>query len=425
MIVGAIQMLLGGVTNEYWFGSFSRTAGGGTTFYQASSSGANIILSGRTNSLSSVFSVSNAGVINWSTSSFPTGSTDGSIFQGLFVSSANDIYVAGRAAAPASNNDISLAGLSSSGSVNFFRKGVRSGSAEEFLSGLAGDGTNLYATGVHGFSSGGSTTERDVYVAKYNTSGTLQWERQIGQGSTADIGNGIGIDSSANAYAVGSSLDGGSTNKCFIVKYNTSGTLQWQKLLADSTSSVFNGVAVSSTGDSYCVGYRIFTHPLIAKYNSSGTLSFQKELNFSSNYGAFNGSLVASDGFIYAVGYAQGARTMGLIAKYSTSGTLQWQRTIGHSSLNINLYSITVSISGAMYIAGDIGSNGFVASLPSDGTLTGTYGSYTYAASSYTDQSTSMTDSTPSFSSSTPSITYSSPSVTTASETLTVTKQTV
>jgi hypothetical protein len=345
----------------------------------------------------------------------------------LFVSSSNDIYVVGRAAAPASNNDVTLAGLSSSGSVNFFRKGARASQAEEILIGLASDGTNLYAAGTHGFSSGGPTSERDMYVAKYNTSGTLQWERQIGQGSTADLGNGIGIDSSANAYAVGNSLDGGSINKCFIVKYNTSGTLQWQKLLADgASSSQFNGVAVSSTGDSYCVGYRASTHPLIAKYNSSGTLSFQRELNFPSVYGSFNGSHFAIDGFIYAVGYAViSGRLAGLIAKYNTSGTLQFQRTIAHPSLNINIYSITVLTSGVMYLAGDVGSDGFVASLPSDGTLTGTYGSYTYAASSYTDQSTSMTDSTPSFSSSTPTITYNSPAVTTASETLTVTKQTV
>ena len=426
MIVGAIQMLLGGSSKDYWFGSFSRTAGGSTTFYQASSSGANIILSGRTNSLSSVFSVSSSGAINWVTSSFPNGYTDGSIFQGMYVSSSNDIYVAGRAAGAGDNNDITLASLTSSGSVNYLKKGGRGTGTEEFLTGLASDDTSLFVTGFHGFSNGGSTTERDLYVAKYNTSGTLQWQRYIGQGSTMDYGNGIGIDSSANSYSVGLSRDGGSNNKCFIVKYNTSGTLQWQRLLGDgSTNAQFNGTSVSSAGDSYCFGFRAATHPLIAKYNSSGTLSFQNELNFSSNYGAFNGGVLASDGFIYAVGYAQGTRTLGLIAKYNTSGTLQWQRTITHSSLNMNLYSVTVSADGVMYIVGDLGSNGFVASLPSDGTLAGTYGSYTYASSSYTDQSSSLTGSTPSFSSSTASITYTSPSITTASETLTITKQTV
>ena len=430
MIVGAVQMLFGGITNEYWFGIFTNSAGGNSRFYAAYPLGAGNIVAGitATGSLPAVLSISNTAVVNWATTSFPTTTDTGGELAGLYVSSSNDIYAAGRSSGALNNNDMLLASLTSAGAVSYLRKAARTAGTEEFLNDLVSDGTSLYVTGIHGFSSGGPTSERDMYVGKYNTAGTIQWENKIGHSSTEDSGNGIGIDSSSNVYSAGASLNGGSFNNGFIVKYNSSGSLQWQKLLTESSQHTnFSGITVSSAGDSYVVGYRRGNNPLIVKYNSSGSVSFQNELLISSpSYGSFYKVFLAADGFVYAVGYAQGpVYLIGLIAKYSTSGVLQFQRTIAHSSLNVEPNSITVSTSGVMYIVGRIGSNAFMAALPSDGTKTGTYGVYTYAASSYTDQATSLTESTPSFSSSSVSLTYSTPAATTASQTITVTKQTV
>lgn len=427
MIVGSIQMLLGGSAANYWFGIFTAT-GGSSRFYNVYPLGADLITVGDSPGGPSVFSITNSAVVNWATASFPTTTDTGGSFEGLFVSSSNIIYAAGRSSGNLNNNDMLLGTLTSSGAVTSLRKAARTAGTEEFLNALASNGTDLYVTGMHGFSNGGPASERDMYVGKYNTAGTIQWENKIGHSSTQDFGSAIGLDSSSNVYAVGQTNNGGSFSAGFIVKYNSSGSLQWQKILSDSSAyTVFSGITVSSTGDSYVVGGRLSNNPIIVKYNSSGSLSFQRQLLISSpSYGSFQEPFLAADGFVYVIGYAQGpVYEIGLIAKYNTSGTLQFQRTIAHSSRNVDLYNLYVTVEGIMYLAGEIGSDAFMTALPSDGSLTGTYGAYTYAASSYTDQTTSSTDSASSFSSSSVSLTYSTPAATTTSQTVTVTKQIV
>ncbi len=71
-----------------------------------------------------------------------------------------------------------------------------------------------------------------MLIAKYNSSGTLQWQRSLGTVSNPEEGWAIAIDPSENVYITGYADVAGQANNVIIAKYNTSGTIQWQKQLA-------------------------------------------------------------------------------------------------------------------------------------------------------------------------------------------------
>jgi len=104
----------------------------------------------------------------------------------------------------------------------------------DYANGVATDSSgNVYVTGgtkggLDGNTSAGNT---DLFVVKYNSSGTKQWTKQLGTSST-DLANGVATDPSGNVYVTGGTYGGldGNTNAgnadLFVVKYNSSGTKQ-------------------------------------------------------------------------------------------------------------------------------------------------------------------------------------------------------
>ena len=208
--------------------------------------------------------------------------------------------------------------------------------------------------------------------------------------SPQDFAYGITVDSSGNVYVCGFGNNSSGNGVQSISKYNTSGTIQWQRTLTDtytSPSDAAYGITVDSSGNVYVCGYGI---------NSSG-------------------NLVQS------------------ISKWNNSGTIQWQRTLTdtYSSPYGGAQGITVDSSGSVYVCG-FGRNSsgnlvqFIAKLPSDGSKTGTYSGtnfgVTYAASTWTAATSSWTSATSSWTAATSSWTSASSSWTSATSTWTTDK---
>ena len=85
---------------------------------------------------------------------------------------------------------------------------------------------NIYVTG---YSEGGldgntSSEKKDIFLAKYNSSGTKLWTKQLGS-SADDYGHGVG--SSNNIYVTGMTFgklannNNSGINDIFLVKYNS------------------------------------------------------------------------------------------------------------------------------------------------------------------------------------------------------------
>ena len=111
--------------------------------------------------------------------------------------------------------------------------------------------------GLDGNTNAGNT---DLFVVKYSSSGTKQWTKQFGS-SSRDSANGVAPDSSGNVYVSGRTnggLDGNNIagkSDLFVVKYNSSGTWQWTKQNGTDRYDEARGVATDSSGNVYVTGY--------------------------------------------------------------------------------------------------------------------------------------------------------------------------
>jgi hypothetical protein len=147
---------------------------------------------------------------------------------------------------------------------------------------------------VAGRTSVGSS-KSECFLAKYSGT-TLQWQTRISNPRTSSVYNvydfffSVAVDNYDNVYATGQygviknvsgtdyALDDG-----IVTKYNSSGTLLWQKLIANNINSgVANTNAANSTLDRFgnlyaaCLNYSSEDRTAIIKFNTDGTVNFSK-----------------------------------------------------------------------------------------------------------------------------------------------------
>jgi uncharacterized delta-60 repeat protein len=306
----------------------------------------------------------------------------------IAVDSSSNVYVVGMVTVSGAYLT-AVAKYNSAGTLQWQRQLGVPGSADSPGYAVAVDGSgNVYVGGSSDWDRGNA----DFMVVKYNSSGTLQWQVYLGGSGTDEI-YGLAVDSSANVYVTGIS-----SSDLLIVKYNTSGTVLFQRRLYSLVVDIGYGVALDSSGNIYIVGstgtnstYDI----LIAKYNNSGVIQWQRRL---SGAGVENGFSIAVDNSanVYVTGVANNDLQ---IAKYNTNGAIQWQRNIS-SAGNDTGYGIAATNAGEIVVVGTSTASGtndiLIAKLPDDGTKTGTYTvgsiSLTYAVSTLTDAAAGLTD---------------------------------
>ncbi len=281
--------------------------------------------------------------------------------QGVAVDSSGNIYVAGQTYSfgPASPNSASLSLLkyNPTGSLLWQRiwasTSIRS---YEYGKGVAVDVSgNIYVTGqTTSFGAGGI----DVMLLKFNSSGSLQWQKTWG-GSSGESGFGVAVDASGNIYVTGEEKSFGFYGDVFLLKFNSTGSLLWQKTWGGNAESTGWGVAVDSSGYVYLTGgTRIFgagvNDILLLKFDSSGGIQWQRTWGGSSDDEGY-GVAVDVSGNIYVTGktYSFGAGIADvLLLKFNSSGSLQWQKTWGGSDNDVGL-GVAVDSSGNTYVTGE------------------------------------------------------------------------
>jgi hypothetical protein len=193
----------------------------------------------------------------------------------------------------------------------------------------------------------------NAFVSKINPTGTaLVYSTYLG-GSRGDNAGGIAIDSSGNAYIVGSTdsadfpvtagafqrVKNGSLNNAFVTKLNSMGTaLLYSTYLGGSGRTGVNGsfgdsasaVAIDSSGNAYVIGAaRSFDFPVTQD-------ALQRVNNAPASYG--------SNAFL---------------TKFNSTGSALLYSTYLGGSNTDSVSSIAVTESGAVYLAGGAGSTDF------------------------------------------------------------------
>ena len=249
-------------------------------------------------------------------------------------------------------------------------------SSNDYAYGVATDSSgNVYVAGgtnggLDGNTNAGNT---DLFVVKYNSSGTKQWTRQLGS-SSRDSANGVATDSSGNVYVTGMTnggLDGcknAGIEDLFVVKYNSSGTKQWTNQLGSSSRDSADDVATDSSGNIYVTGTTYSeldgntsagkADLFVVKYNSSGTHQWTKQLG-TDRYDEARGVATDSSGNVYVTGYTEGGldgnTNLGkadlFVVKYNSSGTKQWANQLGTWDTDF-ANGVATDSSGNVYVTG-------------------------------------------------------------------------
>jgi hypothetical protein len=362
-----------------------------------------------------------SGVIQWQR---VLGGTGADAFKYVDVDSSGNVYVCGFTQVSGTAG-ILVAKYDTSGTIQWQR--TLDGAVTEDARGIVvASSGNIY---IAGFTNSQGAGALDVIIAKYDNSGTIQWQRILGD-SGNDYGLSIAVDSSENVYVSGmTNSQGAGGLDALITKYDTSGTIQWQRILGGSGNDYALNLTVDSSGNVYISGLTTSAgaggnEGLIAKYDTSGTIQWQRVLGSVGNE-RLDGIAVDSSGNLYVVGGSDNFGTFAIvIAKYNNSGTIQWQRSLDSSGTEQGV-AIRVDNLGNYYIIGNTdgvdpgGQELLIAKLPTDGSLTGVYSGFTYAVSSLTAATSALTAATSTLTAATPTLTPATSSLTSATSTLT------
>lgn len=203
---------------------------------------------------------------------------------------------------------------------------------------------NVYTSGTWYDGSG-----TQAFVESYDLDGAQRWSKSFG-GSLAEGGNSIvsdGADIYFHGYLRGG-LPGASThNENGIIKINTSGASQWQKIFGanygnsnslsmESNSAKRNILANDNifTVQTHATSSAIF----VTKYNTSGTQQFKYKI--TANYQTTGSAIqVDSSGNMYICGRIRdtsaGNNYNGFIIKTNSSGVVQWTHMHGGTGYDL------------------------------------------------------------------------------------------
>ena len=304
-------------------------------------------------------------------------STDGSDFdpgagiQTLTSAGADDIYIASYTTAGAYRWAFSMGGagsedgnsISIDGSGNIYVVGDLGSANVDFDPGAGSSPLSAIGT-------------RDVFLAKYNSSGVYQWAFNVGAAGILCQGMKIAVDASGNSYITGKfsgTVDfdpSGTTNNLvaaatdiFVARYNSSGAFQWAFNIGGAQAGIEKyAIALDASGSNLYVG---------GSFKGSS-------IDFDPSTGSSTLSSLSSG-------------TASFIAKYdatltpSNTSFYKWAFKIdaGTTASTEKCSAIVVDASGNIYITGAYNSAGLLDFDPSSSThnLTTTTASDIYVAS--------------------------------------------
>lgn len=190
------------------------------------------------------------------------------------------------------------------------------------------------------------------YLVKYNSLGQVQWAALMGTNSTSTYANAydLSLDSNTNIYVIGTfkysvglySMNGSlftsitslsNSAQTFVVKYNSSGVIQWATKVTNVNSNSFSS------------GYTISVDPINNRLYVIGYYN-----NPTSFFSVVNG---IPNSTAYAVITRPSGSYNPFIVSYTTSGDINWiTQVVGQGSESSYPSGSAIDSNGNMYVVG-------------------------------------------------------------------------
>ena len=239
----------------------------------------------------------------------------------------------------------------------------------------------------------------DIFLSKFDNAGNYLWAQHFG-GSSDDKGKAIAVDTNGDCYITGYFSSNGnfgsvnltsssSSNDVFIAKTNSSGVIQWAKkgggtkedrgrgIVLDgqgnvyitgtfTTSATFNGNTITSTG----------TNSLfVAKYDVSGNFKWVRGAGACCDTTRGNAITVDQSGNVYIAGYFKDQTTIGsnsftslgsadvIVIKYDPNGNVVWAKQAGGPYEDMAYACVFDTLKNQLYVTGQIDDHGNFGSI--------------------------------------------------------------
>lgn len=285
-------------------------------------------------------------------------------------------------------NNVSSQTLSFCNAWSFTNGGQVFGSAID-LSGNIYVAGHCYASTIIGtdtlISNGG-----DIIIVKFNSSGTPIWAK-VTDGTGQGTAYSIDVDKWGNVFITGEMANGTvifdsthiltSTDKSFLVKYDSTGVVLWAKGVKAVGGVEAKEVSIDSSGNPFITGWfqsdtayfdnywitntinSLHRETFVAKYDSAGNALWARSVRGSSveecesvkadSYGnAYICGQSASDTLIAGTDTLFGAIGFMFVIKYDANGNALWARNAGGLPASIQVYSITSDQFSNVYVTG-------------------------------------------------------------------------
>jgi hypothetical protein len=295
--------------------------------------------------------------ITWQTA--VADSSDLQVADGIGFDSGGNLVVAGQKYLTATDTITGyVAKFNSSGAIQWQQR-INGRSA--FFAVAIDSSDNIYCAGGASFF---SSTRYDIYVAKFDASGTLQWRRNIGDtGTPFESAAGISINNDT-WVSLAATPTPTNTDAAFLTITQSAGTAVSGSTQRDpGGSGRQEGIAVvrgEAAGTNY---YMVNTYAtlssgsksdqiLIRQTNSSG-FEWQRQLSGSTSVYGRSAAMDPSGTHVYtcaALVSSDGLRNELLLAKYATTGSLIWQRRLSCPTASLTANSIATDSLDNFYV---------------------------------------------------------------------------
>ena len=281
----------------------------------------------------------------------------GAIGNAIELDSLNNSYVAGYTGSAGDSYEVSLLKYDNNGQLQWYRTWGRGGLLNDVGQAIIISSTNdIY---VAGYTENVHAGERDIFLIKYNNAGALQWYDVWG-GSGSETCYGLAIDTNDNIFLAGhtDSWIAEGTAMC-LLKYNTSGGLEWNRTWGGGTLDGAMGIVVDSSDNIY-LGGTIDADLCLVKFDNTGVWQWNRSGNIVGvryckgiKINSLDNIYLVGEGAIY-VDDTTGFASRSCLFKYDKFGVLQWSRirqtTTGSSSLPL-IKGMSLDSSNNIYLA--------------------------------------------------------------------------